>query len=66
MNQAIRQFTPSSNWISATLLTLFVVSFGLFAEAHAPTDYSNSDTANVVQMCATQSVDRNRLLVRFH
>lgn len=68
MNRAIRQFTPNSNWISATLLTLFVVSFGLFAEAHAPAGYSNSDSANGVlsKMCTTQSVGENRMLVRFH
>ena len=36
MNRAIQQFTPGSSWITAGLLTLFVVSFTLLAEAHRP------------------------------
>ncbi|HIG41858.1 MAG: hypothetical protein ABGY96_23070 [bacterium] len=33
MNRAISTFRPNSNWLSISLLTLFVLSFGVFAES---------------------------------
>ena len=34
MIEAIRNYQPASNWITAGLLTLLVVSFGVFASEH--------------------------------
>lgn len=62
MNNAFKRIRPNSNWISATLLTLFVVSFGLVAESHIrpeANEYSNAD------ICTSKS-DNNRLFVRYH
>lgn len=53
MNQAIRTFRPSSSWISAALLTLFVVSFGLFAESHSEREAAQPEV--VGSFCATEA-----------
>lgn len=38
MIEAISKFQPNSNWITAGLLTLFVVSFALVAQGHVKED----------------------------
>ena len=35
MKNAINKFYPTTNWVTAGLLTLVVTSFGIFAESHA-------------------------------
>jgi hypothetical protein len=35
MKNAINKFYPTTNWVTAGLLTLVVTSFGIFAETHA-------------------------------
>jgi hypothetical protein len=35
MKNAINKFNPATNWVTAGLLTLIVISFGIFAESHA-------------------------------
>ena len=35
MKNNIRKFRPSTNWITTVLLTLFVTTFGIFAQTHA-------------------------------
>jgi hypothetical protein len=35
MENAINKFYPTTNWVTAGLLTVVVTSFGIFAETHA-------------------------------
>ncbi len=65
MNEARRTYIPNSNWISAALLTLFVVSFGLFANAHTQDAVAQPEvTAN---FCATEnSSTKTRTLFRYY
>ena len=35
MNDALRSYRPTSNWLTAALLTLLVICFGIFAEVRA-------------------------------
>lgn len=66
MNNALKRFTPSTNWISAGLLTLMVVSFGIAADRHARTQLQTIDfTSNV---CETDEAPKSQSLsfIRFH
>lgn len=38
MNRAIIQYRPNSSWITAGLLTVLVITFGVIAESHRPSD----------------------------
>ena len=63
MNQAIRTFHPNSSWISAALLTLLVVSFGLFAEGHSQGEHM--DPAVLPSFCVTDN-SVTQTLFRYH
>lgn len=62
MKNAINQFYPATNWVTAGLLTLVVTSFGIFAESHASereitfndvrTDVSASISTHAVKLLA--------------
>ena len=66
MHEALKRFTPDSNWISAGLLTLLVVSFGIFAERHAGPHTQQADVA--ASMCEADTAGRSHSLsfIRFH
>jgi hypothetical protein len=64
MNTAMKHFRPNMNWISAALLTVFVVSFGIFAENHVRSGITNQQMETV--FCADTSTDRNLFFVRYH
>lgn len=62
MNKAMRRF--DSNWISAALITLFVVSIGLLAENHVRASALASGDEPLV--CSGNPAEPKRLIVRFH
>ncbi len=68
MNNAIKRFRPSSSWVTATLLTLFVISFAIFAEKHAPAGSASMFFANPTlhQPCETSGIQQNRTLIRYY
>ncbi len=69
MNDALKRFTPDSNWISAGLLTLLVVSFGIFAEKKVGPHAQPVELNLVTQMCECDESQRgSRVLstIRFH
>jgi hypothetical protein len=70
MNQAIRRFQPNSNWLSAALLTLFVVSFGIFAQSHATTKTMNpvfSGKMSFANFCQTETnAHRSSTLIMYY
>jgi hypothetical protein len=68
MNTAITQFRPSSTWITAALLTLFVIAFGIFADSHARTDAPVllSGEAIVGEFCRTSTLGKTGTLFRYH
>ena len=63
MNKAVTRFTPSSNWMSAALITLFVASVGLLAESQMRDRVIVNDQAKV---CTTKALDTGRLFIRIH
>ena len=65
MNDAIQRFTPSTNWVSALLLTVFVFSFGIFAEAHVR-EGVQANAAVEPAFCSAGGKERRQALVRFH
>lgn len=64
MNESLRTIRPSSKWISAGLLTLFVLSFGIFAESHVRANTHSSDA--YAGYCTSDTPDQPRTLIRFH
>lgn len=64
MNTAMKHFKPNMNWVSAVLLTAFVVSFGIFAENHVRSGISEQQMA--MGFCADTSSGRNLFFVRQH
>ena len=63
MNHAIRQFRPASNWISAALISLFVISFAILAETHLqPKDGDHM----VTEFYTGTSDHTNRFFIRYH
>lgn len=63
MNAAIRRFRPSSNWISAALISLFVISFALLAEGHVAPP---SGDHMVTEFCTGSTDIKNRFFIRYH
>lgn len=68
MNRAIRQYRPNSSWITAGLLTVLVVTFGILAESHRPSDVPVmfTGTGVVKEIKSSSSNDSNRPLFRIH
>ena len=68
MNNAIKRFRPSSSWVTATLLTLFVISFAVFAEKHVPAGSASMlfDSPTLHQPCETSGMEQHRTLIRYH
>lgn len=64
MNESMRTIRPSSNWLSAMLLTVFVLSFGVFAESHIRANTNSSEV--YAGFCSSDSPDQPRTLIRFH
>ena len=64
MNQPKRTIRVGPNWLSAALLTLFVLSFGIFAEHHVRAHADNTDA--YAEYCTSGSSDQPRTLIRFH
>lgn len=64
MNESMRKIRPSSNWISAGLLTLFVLSFGIFAESHVRTNANSAEA--YAGYCSSSNSDQPKTLIRFH
>ena len=60
MNKSLRRPTPGSNWISAMLLTMFVISFAIFAESRIDSGKEMAET------CTPGAPRENRPLVWFH
>jgi hypothetical protein len=52
------------NWISAALLTAFVVSFGIFAENHVRSGITDQQMERA--FCTDTSADKNLFFVRYH
>ena len=67
MNRAIRTFQPSSGWITTGLLTVFVIAFGLFAGAHAPSETQDLASPNglMVEICQTRQAGSSRGMFRY-
>lgn len=68
MNIAIRTSQPSSSWITAGLLTLFVVAFGIFANAHTQheTAFNGSSNGLMVEIYQTRTINRSTSIFRYH
>jgi hypothetical protein len=64
MNTAMKHFRPNMNWISAALLTVFVVSFGIFAENHVRSGITDQQMQTA--FCADTSTDRNVFFARYY
>ena len=63
MKDPVIQFRPLSNRISAALITLFVISFAVLADAHVE---SPSDYHVVIEFCAGSNELTNRFFTRYH
>ncbi|MBT4161050.1 MAG: hypothetical protein HOC70_01315 [Gammaproteobacteria bacterium] len=63
MNNAIRQFRPASNWISAALISVLVISFAALTEAHVR---PQSENHMVTEFCTGSSDHSNRFFIRYH
>lgn len=64
MNTAMKHFRPTMNWVSAVLLTAFVVSFGIFAENHVRSGITDQQMERA--FCTDTSADKNLFFVRYH
>ena len=67
MNDALKQFRPSSNWISAALVTVFVVSFGVIAEELRPgvTTAGFTQYESVAAFSTSDQKSSQRVLFRY-
>lgn len=54
MNQALKIYRPASNRITTLLVTLLVIGFGLFAEAHVQSVTASDRNAVAVDASAAQ------------
>lgn len=70
MTEAIRNYQPASNWVTAGLLTLLVVSFGLFANEHKQHDVHGyaftSPELSMIKLCSTDVGKKTTKLFRYH
>jgi hypothetical protein len=63
MNTAMKHIRPYMNWISAALLTVFVVSFGIFAENHVRSGITDQQMETA--FCSDTTTGKNLFFVRY-
>ena len=70
MKRAITSYRPNANWLSMGVLTLFVVSFGIFAEAQMTGEPHVASTPKALEaFCSSaETVSGSNLtrLIRYH
>lgn len=67
MNDALKKFTPASNWMTAGLVTAFVISIGVIAEELRPgvTTAGLPSTESVAAFSTADEKSSQRVLFRY-